>query len=181
MPCFAAKALGRHQRAEHRIEADGAEAGTRRGDGPAAPRAADIEQKLATAAHWKLRNRDCIAGRQVAIAEPIGQRHEAPDHRLGGIAAGHDLAADLLLQFLAQVDGVDQVDGQALPRHVGELDGARRAAMGRRQVGAQQHRNAVDDRVIRPIAGDEAARGKGQRLTLNRVDETIAQPILHPA
>ena len=41
---FRGKALGRHQRAEHRIETHGAKAGARRGDGPAAPRAADIEQ-----------------------------------------------------------------------------------------------------------------------------------------
>ena len=85
----------------------------RRGDGPTAPRAADIEQKLAAAALGKPWNRDCIAGRQAAITKTVGQRHETPDHRLGGIAAGRDLAADLLFQFLAKVDGGDQVDGQA--------------------------------------------------------------------
>jgi hypothetical protein len=133
------------------------------------------------AAPVKLRNWDCIAWRQVAITEPVGQRHETPDHRLGGIAAGRDLAADLLFQFLAKVDRGDQVDGQALTRHFGELDGAHRTAMGRRQVGAQQDGDALDDRIIRAVAGDETVPRKGQRLTLNRVDQAIAQPVLHPA
>jgi hypothetical protein len=57
------------------------------------------------------------------------------------------------------------------------MEAVSRAQRGR----AQQDRNALDDRIIGPVAGDETAFSKRKRLTFDRVDESIAQPMLHPA
>jgi hypothetical protein len=163
------EAPGRHQRTDRGIDADRPKPRAIRRDAPAAPAAANVERAFAGAGTRELRDRDC-RGPGATERQPVGQRDEPADGRVDRIFARRDVRSNFRLRGVSQIERAYQVDRLGL-RSLGEPQAAQLRAMRRRRIGAQQHRNALDDRIACAVVSDEVSPVRAQGHAVDRVAE----------